>query len=153
MYTGWIITILVIVPNLIAIIYPPKNIPQDGQKSQMIGNMEILERIGQVACFAIPCLYRLDGSNFKGIGMISLAVMVVCLGLYYYGWGRYALSGRDFQLLFSPYLGLPLPMAVLPVAYFFAAAVLLRSPYLFAAAAVLAVGHIYVSQKSHQEDQ
>jgi hypothetical protein len=50
------------------------------------------------------------------------------------------------MLLYAPLMGLPLPMAVSPIAYFLAASVFLNSGFLGAFAVVLAIGHIYVSQ-------
>ena len=106
--------------------------------------MGVLERTGQVASFVIPFFHevRIESSQEAA----GLAGMMLALGLYYLGWARYVLQGRAYRLLYAPLLGIPLPMALAPVAYFLLASVVLRSPLLALAAVVLGVGHFYVSQ-------
>ena len=69
-------------------------------------------------------------------------------------------TGKQYLLLFSPLMGLPLPMVVSPIAYFLAASVFLSSWFLGVFAVVLAIGHIYISkveserlpcQRQHQD--
>jgi hypothetical protein len=76
--------------------------------------------------------------------------MILALFYYYLNWGRYALQGRSFQLLYQPCLGIPLPLAVSPVIYFLLASVLFHSWFLLAAAVLLGIGHIYVSSLEWQ---
>jgi len=143
---GGIITLLVLLPNLLVILYPPVGAPPprraEGRLERLIG---ILERVGQVSSFAIPFFYSLDFDINDGEIGIALALMVLSLGFYYACWVRYVALGHRFELFYRPCLGFPLPLAVCPVVYFLAAATLLHSPYLWIAASVLAVGHIYVS--------
>jgi hypothetical protein len=143
---GGTITILVLLPNLLMIFFPPAGTPPprrvDGRLERLMG---ILERVGQVASFAIPFFYALDFDINDGEIGIALALMVLSLGFYYVCWARYLLLGHRFELLYKPCLGFPLPLAICPMVYFLAAAALLHSPYLWLAASILAVGHIYVS--------
>jgi hypothetical protein len=143
---GGIITVLVLLPNLLMIFYPPAGAPPPrlpgGRVERLMG---ILERVGQAASFATPFFYALNFKINDGEIGIALALMFVSLGFYYVCWARYLLFGHRFELLFKPCFGFPLPLAICPVVYFLAAAVLLNSPYLLLAAAILAVGHIYVS--------
>ncbi len=106
--------------------------------------MSLVERAGQIASFVIPFFHevRIESSQEAA----GLAGMMLALGLYYLGWARYVLRGRAYRFLYAPLLGIPLPMALAPVAYFFLASVVLRAPLLVVAAAVLGVGHFYVSQ-------
>jgi hypothetical protein len=71
--------------------------------------------------------------------------MAACLAVYYAGWVRYLLLGRGEALFYRPLLGIPLPMAVMPVVYFLAAALLLGSAWLLLAACILGGGHITVT--------
>ena len=72
--------------------------------------------------------------------------MIVFLFVYYVAWLRFFLKGRQYMLLYSPLMGLPLPMVVSPIAYFLAASVFLSSWFLGVFAVVLAIGHIYISK-------
>ena len=144
---GGIITILVLLPNLLVLFYPPVEAPspRNQKKTVLTRLMEVLERVGQVGSFGIPFFYALDFDISDSEIQISLAMMVLALGFYYAGWARYLLKGHRFELLYSPFMRFPLPMAVSPVIFFLAASILLQSVYLALAALVLGLGHIYVS--------
>jgi hypothetical protein len=147
MYLGWLVSVLVLVPNLIFFKFLPAKSspkPQRGSKSSVMKLMEYLERIGQVGVFAIPFFYQTSVQTV--LQKISLKVMIVFLLIYYSGWLRFFLKGRQYVFLYSPLMGLPLPMAVSPIAYFLAASFFLNSWFLGAFAVVLAIGHIYISQ-------
>jgi hypothetical protein len=105
--------------------------------------MEVLEWVGRIATLVIPFFYRIEVQNTLQI--VALAMMVLALLLYYAGWARYFARGRGYALLFEPLLGIPLPLAVSPIVYFFAASVLLGSWYLALATLILAVGHLFIS--------
>lgn len=142
---GGMLTLLVLLPNLLMVIFPPLSSPvrAPSPSGKRVRIAEILERVGQAGCFVLPFFYRLRLASLKD--GLAACVMAVCLGLYYAGWVRYLVKGRDEALIYRSILGLPLPMAVLPVTYFFAAGVLLESIWLALAAVVLGVGHISVT--------
>jgi hypothetical protein len=141
---GGIVALAVLLPNLLAVIYPPTarltdNPPSASTRLQIL---TIIERIGQAGCFIVPFFYRLPP---VAVGVIPLAVMLVCLVLYYAGWMRYLVRGRAEAWFYRPLLGIPLPMVFMPVLYFLAASAYLGSIWLALAALVLGVGHISVS--------
>ncbi len=147
MYLGWLVSVLVLVPNLIFFKFlPARSSPksQGSTKSSVMKLMEYLERIGQVGVFAIPFIYQTSVQTV--LQKISLSVMIVFLLIYYVAWLRFFLKGRQYLLLYSPLRGLPLPMVVSPIAYFLAASVFLSSWFLGAFAVVLAIGHICISK-------
>ncbi len=143
---GGIITLLVLLPNLLVILYPPAGAPPPrGDNSRLAKWMGILERVGQVSSFVVPFFYALNFDINDGEIGIGLALMLLSLLFYYACWVRYVSLGHRFELLYQPFFGFPLPLAVCPVVYFLSAAIVLHSPYLWLAATALAVGHIYVS--------
>lgn len=148
---GGLVTLAVLLPNILFVLFPPSDAPAAKATAggYMTKLMEALERIGRIGSFAIPFFYAIevDGST----STLVLTAMALALGFYYAGWARYVLRGRSNALLFAPLMGIPLPMAVSPVLYFLLASVLLRSAPLAVAAAVLGVGHIYVSWGSWQQ--
>jgi hypothetical protein len=147
---GGIITLLVLLPNLLAVFFPPADwLTTDPQPDPTrLKIMTVLERTGQIGSFTIPFFYRLSLTTTAQAA--ALAVMVGALALYYAGWIRYLHRGLGEAWFYRPLLGIPIPMAVMPVIYFLAASVLLGSGWLTLAAAVLGVGHISVTWLNSQ---
>jgi hypothetical protein len=88
-------------------------------------------------------LYRIEAQSTRQV--VALVVMVLAFLLYYGGWARYFMRGRSHALLFEPFLGLPLPLAISPIVYFLAASLLFGSWYLSLATMVLAAGHLWIT--------
>jgi hypothetical protein len=141
---GGIITLVVLLPNLLMLFLPPVgNPPRPEKKDRLLKIMEGIERAGQAGSFIIPFFYRLPALREASVD--ALVVMALAMVIYYVAWARYALKGHRFVLLYAPFFGVPLPMAISPVVYFAAAAIFLGSMPLVIAAGLLATGHLYVS--------
>jgi hypothetical protein len=142
---GGIISLFVFIRNLLAVFYPPiSRLVNDPERiSGYIQVMIVFERIGQIGSFAIPFFYRLKSSSILDVAMLT--IMICALVIYYAGWMRYLVQGRNEGLFYKSMFGIPLPMAVMPVIYFFSASVLLGSVWLMMCAILLGVGHITVS--------
>jgi hypothetical protein len=142
---GGIITLMVLLPNLLAVFFPPtvKLIDDQQQNDTLLQIMTVVERIGQAGSFVIPFFYRLSLDSV--MDAVALTIMICTLALYYAGWIRYLVLGREEALFNRSLLGIPLPMAVMPVIYFLSASVLLGSVWLMLAAVMLGVGHISVT--------
>ncbi|MBN1937156.1 MAG: hypothetical protein JW934_21030 [Anaerolineae bacterium] len=138
---GWLIPLLVLLPNVLMVRFPPTERPEN--TSGVNRWLEALERLGQAGVFVIPCFHRIRIQDV--IASVSLAAMALALVGYYLGWLRYMQQGQRYALLFAPLWGIPLPMAVMPVIYFGAAAALVRSWPLAVATVVFAIGHLAVS--------
>ena len=136
------ITAAVLLPNLLFLVLPPRNVERYSKSSDPLA-LTIVERAGQVSCFVLPLFFPL---SFAGsIVIVSWIVMGVSLGFYYAGWIRFFALGRDYALLFKPMLGLAVSMAISPIVYFLFASLVLGSIYQVIGAAVLGVGHISIS--------
>jgi hypothetical protein len=142
---GGIITLMVLLPNLLAVFFPPtvKLIDDQQQNDTLLQIMTVVERIGQAGSFVIPFFYRLSLDSV--MNAVALTIMICTLALYYATWIRYLVLGREEALFNRSLLGIPLPMAVMPVIYFLSASVLLGSVWLMLAAVMLGVGHISVT--------
>lgn len=103
----------------------------------------LLERVGQVGVFLTPLLYPIRFEST--VDLVCLVGMAVALGFYYACWTRYYARGRKRSLLYRSFIGVPIPMAIMPVVYFLFAAEILRAPLLVAAAVVLGAGHIPIT--------
>ena len=144
---GWLIPLLVLLPNALLVCNPPKEKPAD--VSGVSRWLQVLERLGQAGVFVIPCFYRPHlGGAVSAVSVVAMALALVC---YYLGWLRYALRGQRYALLFEPMWGMPMPLAVMPVIYFGAAAALVRSWYLALATVVFAIGHLAVSEHERRK--
>lgn len=142
---GGLITLAVLLPNLLMLFLPPREVPATvGEKDSRYRMMEVIERVGQAGVFMIPFFYPLPVLRVASVD--ALAVMVLALLFYYSGWARYVSKGHRYVLLYAPFLGVPLPMAISPLVYFAAASVFLSAWPLAVATVVLAVGHLYISQ-------
>jgi hypothetical protein len=149
MPNGSLISILALLPNLLFIVFPPRDVPREMSKPTR--GLEVLEWIGRVGVFAIPffCWIEISGA----VEMIAAGIMISALGLYYAGWLRYLRRGQSFALLFQPLAGIPLPLAVAPIMYFYAASIMLHSWWLLIATVLLTIGHLYISNLSWRDVQ
>lgn len=143
-WTGLIMMLLIMLPSIaFALLFPPKNMPEKPGRPRMV--FVILERVGQAGCVILSMFTELP------IALSAWsALCLICLIVYYSLWIRYIAKGKDFKWLFAPFLGIPVPMAIFPVAAFGFAAVWGQSIWLGAASAVLATGHIAVSLNSYK---
>ena len=143
---GLLIAIFILIPNLLFVIFPPKNIP-DGLKDAGI-IFTLLERIGQVGCIVI---LSISLHNYQNLNIdIWFGLMVLCIIIYYSLWIRYVIKGHDFSLCFKPLMFLPIPMAILPVLAFVFAALWGKSIYLGIAVVLLAIGHFTNSWNTYK---
>lgn len=151
---GGIIAVVILLPNLLVVLFPPKlklaNVSARVDGLSQV--MNIFERVGQIGSFTIPFFYQLKCSTILDTTM--LIIMSSALILYYAGWIRYFVKGRNEGLFYKSMLGIPLPMAIMPIIYFISASVLLSSGWLLISAILLGAGHITVSwQHSRSIDQ
>jgi hypothetical protein len=144
-YIGLIIVAVVLLPNLLFVIFPPKNIPNGLEDVNLF--FTIIERIGIIAFIVI-----LLTSNVSFINLnfnLFLLLMILCIVIYYVLWLRYVLKGQDFSLLFIPLLFIPMPMAIFPVCYFLFASLWINSIYLTITTLIFAIGHFANSWNSY----
>lgn len=136
---------LILLPNLLFLFFPPRNVPATEKPTQVMLVMNLLERCGQVGVFILPFFYtwqRISRVNFKSVILIAMGIFLL---IYYLGWARFFFGGRNYSDLFTPLPGLPfipVPMAIFPVSYFMLMAVLFSSVPMAVAVGILAVGHI-----------
>ncbi|MEX1378004.1 MAG: hypothetical protein AB1Z23_11115 [Eubacteriales bacterium] len=138
----WIIFILLL-PNILLFFFPAINIPIENSRPDKWSIVLILERVGQAAVFILPLFIKIttDSSCKKYV----LAFMIFSVVIYYICWGRFYFQGRMFSLMYKNLWIIPIPMAVFPVLYFFAASVLMDSWIYAGASFIFAAGHILES--------
>lgn len=138
------VALLVLAPNLALLVAPPRGggLPPSGAGTVVV----LLERAGQAACLV---LLVFSGATVH-LGAVDgwLVVAVAAILAYWALWLRY-LRTRSVWSLFAPVARVPIPMALLPVLCFAAAAGWAHSPWLFGASVVLAAGHWITSWRTY----
>ena len=59
MPTGWIVILLLLLPNAFFLLLKPRNVPPetDGQREFKVQVLETVEKLGQIGCFILPIFY------------------------------------------------------------------------------------------------
>lgn len=140
-YTSLIIPLLILLPNALFLLYPPKDKTEGASKGHIL--YQVAEGVGRVGVIAASLFYPMHWE--KTAGVIGAVGMLLSLGIYLYCWVRYLVQKSSYSALYMPLLKIPAPMAWSPVLYFLFAALLLQSPALFISAIMLAAGHIPAS--------
>lgn len=105
------------------------------------------ETLGQIGVFFTPIMSPI--SIQTQLEIAAFVGMVALLLFYYSGWVRFFLGNQERKLLVSPFLRLPVPLALSSVVYFFLASVILHSNFLFFATLLYAAGHIRNNVKEY----
>jgi len=134
---GGLISLAILAPNVLWMFLPPRRVPTGLESSRLVATAE---NIGRVAVFVLPFFYPIAVRTI--VEKSALAAGGLALLIYYAGWARYFANGRDFRLLYRPFLGIPVPMATAPLTCFAAAGMLLHSPWLAIATAFFAAAHL-----------
>lgn len=145
MPNGGIVAVALLWPNLLWVLMPPRSVPDvdPGTAGPATRLLSAVEGVGRIGVFVVPWFYSVHGSS--SVERWSVGVMAAALTLYYAGWARYFLKGRDCADLYRSMIGIPTPLAVAPVVYLVAAAFVLHSPILAIAAVAFGVAHITLS--------
>ena len=134
------IPLLVMLPNIIFALFPPSDTPVEPKRPSYWKIVIFFERIGQVGIVVLPFFWKLRIDRI--INSYPLIIMTLCTILYYYCWVRYLKNGRKFHMLYEKFFIVLIPLAILPVIYYFAASIALNSWVLAFFTIILGIGHI-----------
>ena len=143
--SGWIILLPIALPNILWAALPsrPTASPESGHPEPEPRVLVIVERVGRLGIFALPFFLNIRATTVTDRLFFGLAALA--LFVYYLGWVRYFRCGRLPELLYRPFAGIPVPLAITPVAYFLACSRLTRSPALALITLAFGVAHISLS--------
>jgi len=144
---GFLLPLIIFVPNLFVLFFPPKDLPSFLEERSILKVLTGFERLGQASVLIIPFFYSMKIET--SLQLVGIAVLLISAVFYYLGWLRYLLGGRHYKLLFQPMLGVLIPMAISPVIYFFASAIVLGSWPLFIGTISFAIGHLFLSYNTY----
>ncbi|OBZ18516.1 hypothetical protein A8L34_02750 [Bacillus sp. FJAT-27264] len=150
MFHPWslVIPLLILLPNLLFFKLEPRNMPSEKNTNLFF---TIAEGIGRFGVILVSLFFIIHLQETYEI--IALIGMILSLLLYYFGWGRYFRNDREYKLLYSPMLGIPVPLAISPIIYFLCASVVLHSVYMLIFSVIMAVGHIPSSLREYQRSE
>ena len=137
-YIGLIYMLMIQIPNILWMRSKPKGYDPSGENKVLL----IFERIGQILCTASVLLF--SDTNPHGFDpWIAWFIVSVLLMILYEGfWIRYFCGNRDLNDFYRPFLFVPAPGAVLPVAAFLLLGIYGRLIWLIAASVILGIGHV-----------
>lgn len=137
-WKGAVVVLLILLPNLIFLVLPPRNAPEAMKDGGLLVN--VLEHSARMLFIAVLMLTTKDK---QGLCASPLFIgMCFCLIAYYGLWIRYAVGGGEFSLLSARILGIPAPMAVFPILYMLFAALWFSSVPALVSAGLFAIGHM-----------
>ncbi|MBO9578716.1 MAG: hypothetical protein J7480_08135 [Microbacteriaceae bacterium] len=113
--------------------------------------LQWFERIGQALTVAAALLLADTNPGPWSPWSWWLVAAVVCMALYEAAWIRYFASARTMATFYRPFLGVPVPLATLPVAAFLLLAAYGRLLTLALAVVVLGIGHIGIHMRHARE--
>lgn len=140
-YLGLIFLCCLFIPNGFYGLHPPADPLKVDENRVLL----VFERVGQVLCTVLLVIF--EDFNPRGFGPWTawLIAAAVLMALYLICWGRYFLGERISRDFYRPFLGIPLPLAVLPVCAAFLLSVYGKVIWLSLASVVLGVGHIGIT--------
>ena len=143
-YVGFIFLCCLFIPNILYSFHQPI----DSIKIKENKILLIFERTGQALCTILVLIF--DNFDIHKVGLWSawLGIVAVLMILYLICWGRYFLGKHVSKDFFRPFLGIPLPLAVLPVTAVFILAVYGKVLSLGIAAIILGIGHIGITAQN-----
>jgi hypothetical protein len=138
--SGALIPLLLMIPNVVWMVLSRSDASKQVPTSLAL---TIVENAGRAAVLILPFFYSLDfGKVHSTLVMIGMGL---ALTVYYICWIRYFAGGRSAELLSSPLLGIPLPMALAPVTFIILSSYLTGSWWLLGASILFGIAHIWVS--------
>lgn len=118
-WTGVIIFILPMLINIVYVIFPPVNAPEEPPKVKRV--IEFVEQATRMLYMIAICfLVSRKEISFSSFWLYAGMVFLI---LYYIVWIRYFVCGRDVALLAKNFGPISMPLAVFPVLYFICAAI------------------------------
>lgn len=143
-YTGLIFLCCLFVPNILF----AKNLPKDRFRIEENAALTAVERAGQCLTFVLLLIF--DDLNIHAIDLWTLWLggALLLMAAYIICWVRYFTGKRVLSDMYRPFLGIPIPLAVLPVAAVLLLAVYGRVIWLGMAGVILGIGHIGITAQN-----
>ena len=148
-YVGLIYLLMLFIPNIIWSKNQPKNYDKYVKNENKV--LGILERIGEVLLSVLPLIFNDFNinkiSNWSIILLISFLIMI----LYEIAWIRYFKSNKTMKDMYKSIIGIPVPIASLPVVAFFLLGIYGKNILVIISSIIMGIGHIGIHLNHYKE--
>ncbi|HBK31933.1 MAG TPA: hypothetical protein DDZ78_10005 [Porphyromonadaceae bacterium] len=148
-YVGLMYLLMLFIPNVFWAAHQPAGYERIKDKEKKIP--VLLERAGQVGVTACALVFTDFNLAPFSAWSVWLIVSFGCMLLYEVCWIRYFTGKHTLKDFYGPFLGIPLPLAVLPVAAFLLLGVYGKVGWMMLFAVLLGIGHIGIHANHHKE--
>ena len=148
-YVGLIYLLMLFIPNIIW----SKNLPKDYDKYVKNENkiLVILERIGEVLLTVLPVIFSDFNINKISNWSIILLISFLSMILYEISWIRYFKSNKTMKDMYKSIIGIPVPIASLPVFSFLLLGIYGKNIFVIISSIIMGIGHIGIHLNHYKE--
>lgn len=149
-YIGLIFLLMLMIPNIIW----SKNKPESYDKYAKNENKVLLifERIGQITVTFFSLIFSDFNINKISFRTVILLFAFILMILYEIYWVRYFNSDKTMKDMYRSLLGIPVPLASLPVLAFLLLGLYGKNIFLILSTVLLGIGHIGIHLNHKKED-
>lgn len=149
-YIGLIFLLMLIIPNMIW----SKNKPENYDKYAKNENKILLafERTGEMLVTCLSLIFSDFNVNTISNRSVILFTAFILIILYEISWLRYFKSNKTMKDMYQSFLGIPVPLASLPVIAFLLLGIYGNNIFLILSTVILGIGHIGIHLKHKKED-
>ena len=140
-YVGLVYLLMLFIPNILWTRHKPKGyealVPHENKR------LLLCERIGQVAVTCTAVVF--SDFNYRPFTLWSLWLFIsfLCMLLYEAAWVKYFVTKpHTMRTFYGKFLGIPCPLAVLPISGFLLLGVYGKNIWLILFTLLLGIGHI-----------
>lgn len=134
-FVGLIFLIMLFVPNIIWSRFQPEDYEKYSGNENRI--LLIFERVGEVL---VTCLVLFTAIEFRWSFILAIAFFLMIVYEMY--WMRYFRGSHTMEDMYSSFLAIPIPGALLPVLAVFLLGIYANNIFLVISAIILGIGHI-----------
>ena len=148
-YVGLISLLMLFIPNIIWSKNQPKDYDKYVKKENKV--LVILERIGEVLLSVLPLIFTDFNINKISNWSIILLISFLSMILYEIAWIRYFKSNKKMKDMYKPIIGIPVPIASLPVFSFFLLGIYGKNIFVIISSIIMGIGHIGIHLNHYKE--
>ena len=148
-YVGLIYLLMLFIPNIIW----SKNLPKNYDKYVKNENKVLvtLERIGEVLLTVLPLIFKDFNINKISNWSIILLISFLLMILYEISWIRYFKSNKTMEDMYKSIIGIPVPIASLPVFAFLLLGIYGKNIFVIISSIIMGIGHIGIHLNHRKE--
>ena len=148
-YVGLIYLLMLFIPNIIW----SKNLPKDYDKYVKHENkiLGIFEKIGEVLLTVLPLIFKDFNINNISNWTIILLISFLLMILYEISWIRYFKSNKTMEDMYKSIIGIPVPIASLPVFAFLLLGIYGKNIFVIISSIIMGIGHIGIHLNHKKE--